>query len=56
MHGERAVSMNNIDVISTSLMKSKLFLNFNASNYDSSNNGSANMNMEGTPTYAAENS
>lgn len=57
MHGERAVSLKNLDVISTSLMKSKMLLNLNASNYDSdnNNNGSNNMNLDNSPHSVAEN-
>lgn len=55
MHGERAVSIKNLDVISTSLMKSKMLLNLNASNYDSDNNGSANMNIDNSPHSIGEN-
>ena len=55
MHGERAVSIKNLDVISTSLMKSRMLLNFNASNYDSDNNGSSNMNLDNSPNSCQEN-
>lgn len=55
MHGERAVSMSNMDVISTSMMKSRMLLNLNGSNYDSDNNGSANMNLDNSPHHYAEN-